>query len=94
MDFVRYFSPIDRVGGKGRVNPKISFRVGINAWQGEYMPVFQCLIRAHSEARRRRVLPRWARRGRCAVAQSDAHRGWRWLEPQAREIPIFLEMTI
>eukprot|EP00962_Isochrysis_galbana_P000473 scaffold141_cov123-Isochrysis_galbana.AAC.9 len=23
MDFVHYFSPFDRVGGKGRVNPKL-----------------------------------------------------------------------
>eukprot|EP00962_Isochrysis_galbana_P039950 scaffold14424_cov105-Isochrysis_galbana.AAC.1 len=29
MDFVHYFSPVDRVGGKGRVNPKLLFRVGI-----------------------------------------------------------------
>eukprot|EP00962_Isochrysis_galbana_P036906 scaffold12831_cov129-Isochrysis_galbana.AAC.2 len=51
--------------------------------RGDYSPVFQCLGRARSAARRRRVLPRWARRGRCAVEQSDAHRGWRWLVPQA-----------
>jgi len=31
MDFVHYFSPFDRVGGKGRVNPKLLFRVGNTA---------------------------------------------------------------
>eukprot|EP00962_Isochrysis_galbana_P024953 scaffold7688_cov130-Isochrysis_galbana.AAC.4 len=29
MDFVHYFSSVDWVGGKGRVNPKLLFRVGI-----------------------------------------------------------------
>ena len=31
MDFVHYFSTVDWVGGKGRVNPKLLFRVGKTA---------------------------------------------------------------
>eukprot|EP00962_Isochrysis_galbana_P043006 scaffold16232_cov126-Isochrysis_galbana.AAC.2 len=31
MDFVHYFSPFDRVGGKGRIHPKLLFRVGNTA---------------------------------------------------------------
>eukprot|EP00962_Isochrysis_galbana_P039895 scaffold14375_cov133-Isochrysis_galbana.AAC.10 len=68
MDFVHYFSPFNRVGGKGRVNPKLL--LGLEGKK----PILAFLATGQHGAAELRVGPDGRLSGRAAITKAAARR--------------------